>query len=57
MTELTDDAMFKAIEKFQMDRGLNTDGVVRPEGETAQALNFIIQRIEEGKERKLPPKL
>ncbi len=38
MTEYPDEPMFKGIEDFQRDQGLNRDGIMKPNGETAKAL-------------------
>ncbi len=42
LTKYPEHDMFKGIERFQSDYGLQKDGVMRPNGETAQRLGEII---------------
>ncbi len=42
MTKYPEHEMFKGIERFQSDHGLQNDGVMRPDGPTAQRLGEMI---------------
>lgn len=46
ITEYPDEPMFKAIEDFQQDHGLQRDGVMKPEGETARVLDKAVGFVE-----------
>ena len=56
LTSTPDEPMFDGIEKFQKENSLSVDGIVRPEGETVEAMNLSIHRNEKSDEIKPPPK-
>lgn len=51
LTQYPEHDMFKGIERFQADNGLQKDGVMRPDGPTAQRLGETLAK--QGKGRKL----
>ncbi len=44
LTEYSDDAMFAGLEQFQKQNGLQVDGLTRPDGETAKAMDQALSR-------------
>ncbi len=42
MNEFPDEPLFKGIESFQRDHGLQVDGVMKPNGETASKLGDVL---------------
>lgn len=40
MTKFTDNQMFDGIRKFQTDNKLKVDGIMKPDGETQNAINY-----------------
>jgi hypothetical protein len=42
MTPYSDERMFDSIKKFQKDKGLEVDGIMYPEGETASTIGNMI---------------
>ena len=46
ITEISDDPMFNGIERFQQDNRLRKDGIIRPCGETQNAINYALTRQE-----------
>jgi len=51
LTKYPDEPLFKAIEEFQNDAGLMRDGVMKPDGETANALGFVLKSAGSGGSR------
>lgn len=50
MNQYPDHEMFKGIERFQPDYGLRKDGVIRPDGPTADRLGEVIDKQKNTKE-------
>lgn len=44
ISRFTDNQMFEGIRKFQKDKGLTVDGVMKPEGETETKINEVIKQ-------------
>lgn len=55
MTEYPDEPLFQGIESFQERHGLQRDGVMKPDGETAAKLEVVLDRAE-NETRKMAPK-
>lgn len=47
LTPYPDKAMYKAIREFQKDKDLKVDGIIKPQGETINALNSENSEITE----------
>lgn len=45
MTKFTDNQMFDGIRSFQNDRKLKIDGVMKPDGETQNAVNSALKEV------------
>ncbi len=44
MTPYSDERMFDGMKKFQKEKGLQVDGVMRPDGETVNALDKALTK-------------
>jgi peptidoglycan hydrolase-like protein with peptidoglycan-binding domain len=59
MTPYSDERMFDGMKKFQKEKGLQVDGVMRPDGETVNALDKSLAKHQSplsSSEPDLPPK-
>ncbi len=50
MTPYSDERMFDGMKKFQKEKGLQVDGVMRPDGETVNALDKALHKHQAGDE-------
>lgn len=51
LTSFTDNQMFAGIRNFQKEKGLKVDGVIKPEGETENKINEVLNKTNENSNR------
>lgn len=47
MSTIPDSQMFDSVKKYQKDKGLHVDGVLKPQGETIKSINNNLRKKEE----------